>query len=185
MKNIENGHFHHTLLSALSCDFWWLWPGVLVSICSLDSLVSWCAEQITQPCGVKVTVEGQEFEPWISCMICISFTWGKLFIKLWFKVRLSEMMCRTCHSTMPTKNHSHSRRLPVLAFNFVFSPDLLYCWKDFHLTYAKCWPQWDDMHNIINLLVQAQGHNWRSWLWAFYFMTAQYLLHAWKDFHER
>ena len=46
MKNIKNGHFHHTLVSALSCVLMMAVAGgrggggVLVSICSLDSLVS-------------------------------------------------------------------------------------------------------------------------------------------------
>ena len=39
MKKIENGNFHHTLMSALSCVLLMAMAGVLVSICSLDSLV--------------------------------------------------------------------------------------------------------------------------------------------------
>ena len=39
MKKIENGNFRHTLLSALSCVLLMALAGVLVSICSLDSLV--------------------------------------------------------------------------------------------------------------------------------------------------
>ena len=40
MKKIENGNFHHTLVSALSCVLLMAVAGVLVSICSLDSLVT-------------------------------------------------------------------------------------------------------------------------------------------------
>ena len=39
MNNIENGHFHHTVMPALSCVSMMAVAGVLVSICSLDSLV--------------------------------------------------------------------------------------------------------------------------------------------------
>ena len=39
MKKIGNGNFHHTLVSALSCVLLVAVAGVLVSICSLDSLV--------------------------------------------------------------------------------------------------------------------------------------------------
>ena len=38
-------------------------------------------------------------KPWISCPLYISFTPGRIFIKLWLNVRLSEMMCRTHDST--------------------------------------------------------------------------------------
>ena len=38
MKNIENGHFHHTLFSALICVLVMAVAGVLVGTCSLDKL---------------------------------------------------------------------------------------------------------------------------------------------------
>ena len=62
-----------------------------------------CAELITQPCRhkVKVTVQGHRFGPWISCPLCISYTSGRIFFKLWSNVHLSEMTCRISNSTMP------------------------------------------------------------------------------------
>ena len=56
-----------------------------------------CAELITQPCQhkVKVTVQAHRFEPWISCPLCISYTSGRIFFKLWSNVHLSETMCRS------------------------------------------------------------------------------------------
>ena len=64
-----------------------------------------CAELITQPCRhkVKVTVQGHRFLPWISCPLCISYTIGRFFFKLWSNVHYSEMMCRINNSTMPAK----------------------------------------------------------------------------------
>ena len=47
-----------------------------------------CAEPITQPCGLtdKVTVEDNEFELWILCLLHISFTPGRIFFKRWSNV---------------------------------------------------------------------------------------------------
>ena len=69
-----------------------------------------CAEPITQPCRlkVKVTVEGHKFEPCIWCRLHISFTPGRIFFKLWSNVCLSEAMCRTHNSSMPTQGQGHS-----------------------------------------------------------------------------
>ena len=74
--------------------------------------VSQCVEPVSQPCRlkVKVTVQGHGFEPWISCPLCISFTPGRIFFKLWSYVCLIETMCRTHHSTMPTQGQGHSSR---------------------------------------------------------------------------
>ena len=58
---------------------------------SLFTSVGQCAEPITQPCRlVKVIIESHKFEPWISCLLHISFTPGRIFIKLWSNVCLSE-----------------------------------------------------------------------------------------------
>ena len=59
--------------------------------------VGQCAEPITQPCElkVKVTFEGQEFEPWIWCRLHVSFTPRRIFFKRWSNVCLSETICRT------------------------------------------------------------------------------------------
>ena len=94
-----------------------------------------CTEP-TQPCRfkVKVTIEGHEFEPLISCSLLISWTLWKIFIKLWPNVRLSETMCRTYNSAMPTQGHGHGHnwRSRVWTFDFVSAPYLVYPWKDFH-----------------------------------------------------
>ena len=91
------------------------------------------AELIIQPCWhkVKVTVQGHRFEPWISCPLCISYTSGRIFFKLWSNVHLSEMMCRINNSTMPTQGQGRSSRSWVWALNFVSTLYLLYPWEDF------------------------------------------------------
>ena len=67
--------------------------------------VRWCAELITQTCRhkVKVTVQVHRFQPWISFLLCISYTSGRIFFKLLSNVRLSETMCRI------NLNHADSR----------------------------------------------------------------------------
>ena len=64
MKRIENGNFHHTLVSALSCVLLMAVAGVLVSKCSLDSLVmqrfnvSGCQKMISgTKCYISTTIE--------------------------------------------------------------------------------------------------------------------------------
>ena len=120
--------FHVLSISPLPLEGFSLYFGQMLA------LAGWCAERIAQPWRFKVkfTAEDQEFESWNSCLNNISFIREKIFIKLWSNVRLCEMMCRTLHLTMPTKSHDHNWRLPVWAFNFLFSPDLLYPWKNFH-----------------------------------------------------
>ena len=120
--------FHVLSISPLPLEGFSLYFGQMLA------LAGWCAERIAQPWRFKVKfkAEDKKFEPWNSCSNNISFTRWKIFIKLWSNVRPSEMMCRTLHSTMPTKSRDHNWRLPVWAFNFVFSPDLLYPWKNFH-----------------------------------------------------
>ena len=95
--------------------------------------VRWCAELITQPCRhkVKITVQGHRSEPWISCSLCISYTSGRIFFKLWSNVYLSETMCRINNSTMPTQGQDHSSRSWVIALNFLTALYLLYPGEDF------------------------------------------------------
>ena len=111
--------------------------------------VRWCAALITQPCWhkVKVTVQGHRFEPWISCPLCISYTSGRIFFKLWSNVHLSETMCRISNSIVPTQGDDHSSRSWVWALNFVSALYLLYPWEDFLKTLVKCSPQWDNVQN--------------------------------------
>ena len=100
-----------------------------------------CAELITQPCWhkVKVTVQGHRFEPWISCLLCISFTSGRVFFKLWSNVHLSEMMCRVNNSTMPTQGQGHSWRSWVWALNIYLMSALylLYPLEEFFYSLVK------------------------------------------------
>ena len=67
----------------------------------------------------------------LSSPLHISWTCLKIFIKLWLNVRLSESMCRTRKSTMPTQGQGHRSRSWVWVLNFVSAPYLLYPWKDF------------------------------------------------------
>ena len=55
-----------------------------------------CSEPMTHLCilKVKVTVKGHRINPWISCLLHISFTCIRIFIKLWSN-DLSETVCRT------------------------------------------------------------------------------------------
>ena len=82
--------------------------------------LSRCAEPISQSCQLKVKVTGQGhgFEPWISCPLHISYTPGRIFFKLWSYVCLSETMCRTHKSTMPTQGQGH--HVKVIGFSFEF-----------------------------------------------------------------
>ena len=84
------------------------------------ALVRWCVEPITQRCRlkVKVTIEGH---PSLSCLLHISWTLWKIFMKLWSNVCLSEAMCRTHNSSMPTQGQGHSKRSWVWALNFMFT----------------------------------------------------------------
>ena len=81
----------------------------------MSASVSPCAEPISQPCQLKVKVTGQGygFESWISCPLHISYTRGRIFFKLWSYVCLSETMCRTYNSTMPTQGQGNSSRSQV------------------------------------------------------------------------
>ena len=62
--------------------------GFSLNFGQMFTLVKRCAESVTQPCRLKVTVQGHGFEPWISCPLCISFTPGRIFSKLWSNVHL-------------------------------------------------------------------------------------------------
>ena len=105
----------------------------------LGQLEPWCQLK------VKVTIEGHKFEPWISCQRHISFTPGRIFIKLWSNVHLSEIMCRTHNSTMPTQDQGHNWRSRVWAFNFVSAPYsftsgriFIKFWSNIWLSAMKC-----------------------------------------------
>ena len=147
--------------------------------------VSRCAEPISQPCQLKVKVTGQGhgFEPWILCPLHISYTPGRIFFKLWSYVCLSETMCRTHNSTMPTQGQGHSSTSRVWTLNFVsalisYTSGRIFfkLWSNGHLSKTMC------RINKSTMPTQGQGHSSRSWLWAFNFVSALYLLYLWEDF---
>ena len=79
---------------------------------------------MAQHAGYKVTIEGHEFEPFFfSCPFLISFTPGRIFIDLYSNVHLSETLCKTYVSAMPTQGQGHSWRRQ-LSFRLPF------CWKE-------------------------------------------------------
>ena len=100
------------------------------------TLVTRCAESITQPCQlkVKVRVQGHWFEPWISCPLCISFTPGRIISKRWSNFHLWDDVQNTLlsHEDSRTKSqfkiaslspelrvHSISP-LPLEGFSYTF-----------------------------------------------------------------
>ena len=133
--------------------------------------VSRCAEPISQPCQLKVTGQGHWFEPWISCPLHISYTPGRIFFKLSSYVCLSEMVCRTHNSTMPTQGQGHSSRSQVWALNFVSALHLLYQWKDFlYLNFGQMFTlvRWcaESITQPCRLKVKVtvQGHGFEPWI---------------------
>ena len=72
------------------------------------TLLRRCSESITQPCRLKVRVRVQYhgFEPWISRPLCISFTPGRIFSKLWSNVHLRDDVQN------PKLSHGDSRTRP-------------------------------------------------------------------------
>ena len=135
--------------------------------------VSRCAEPISQSCQLKVKVTGQGdgFEPWISCPLHISYTPGRIFFKLWSYVCRSETMCRTHNSTMLKQGQGHSSRSQVWALNFV------------SLNFGQMFTcgTMCRTHNSA-METQGQGHSSRSRVWALNFVSTRYLLYPWKDF---
>ena len=104
-----------------------------------------CAELITQPCRhkVKVTVQGHRFEPWISCPLCISYTSGRIFFKLWSNVHLSETMCRINNSIMPAQGQGQGHRFePWIScpLYIPFTPRRIFSklWSNVHLGGTMC-----------------------------------------------
>ena len=69
--------------------------------------LSFCGGGYSCPsdCLVKVTIEGHLS---LSCLLHISWTLWKIFMKLWSNVCLSEAMCRTHNSSMLTQGQGHS-----------------------------------------------------------------------------
>ena len=120
----------------------------------------------------KVTVQGHGFEPWILCPLCISFTPGRIFSKLWSNVHLSGTICRIHNSALWTWGQGHSWRSWVnLEFGVgSISPLPL---EGFSLNIGQMFAsvRWCADYNSA-MLNQGQGHNWRSPVWALNFEAA-------------
>ena len=142
--------------------------------------VGQCAEPITQPSRlkVKVTVEGHEFEPWISCGFHISFTPGRIFFKRWSTVCLSEVICRThqlCWFKVKVTIEGHQFEPWILRPLSCHSDCLVKFGSNVCLSEMVCRTYNSTMQT------QCQGHNWKS---SISFLFAPYLLNPLKDFHE-
>ena len=61
----------------------------------------------------------------------IFFTTERIFIKLWSNVHLSEIICRTHNSAMPTQSQIHDSGSRDWNLNFASTSYLLYPWMDF------------------------------------------------------
>ena len=107
-----------------------------------------CAESITQPCRlkIKVTVQGHGFEPWISCPLCISFTPGRIFSKLWSNVHLWDDVQNPYlnHGALRTRSQFKVVRLSSKFRVHSISPLSL---EGFSFNLVKCLPQWNDVQN--------------------------------------
>ena len=90
-----------------------------------------CAEHMTQLWSVEVnvTVQGHRIYPWSWCLLHISRTLCKFFIKLHPNVPLSETICRSNASASKTlKGHGHiSRSWYMLTLQF----SVCLCLNDF------------------------------------------------------
>ena len=115
----------------------------------------------------------------LSCVLHISWTLWKIFIKLWSNVRLSELMCRNHKSTMPTQGQGHGFEPSVFCqLHISYTPGRVFfkLWSYVCLSETMC-----RTHNS-TMPTQGQGHSSRSQVWALNFMSALYLLYQWKDF---
>ena len=83
----------------------------------------------------------------LSCLLHISWTLWKIFMKPLSNVCRSEMMCRTYNSTMLTQGQGHNWRSQVWPFISHPLHISLYPLNDFHFTLVKCLPKWDHVQN--------------------------------------
>ena len=81
-------------------------PVELVSLYFIQMflLVRQCAEPMTQlqRLKVKVTVKGHRLYPWILCLLNISWTLWKIFMKFWSNAYLIKALCWALDSTTQT-----------------------------------------------------------------------------------
>ena len=144
--------------------------------------VSRCAEPISQPCQLKVKVIDHGFELWISCLLHISFSPGRISFKLWSYVCLSETMCRNHNLTMPTQGQSHNSRSQVWALNFTSALYPIPV-EGFSLNFGQMFTLVRRCaESITQPCRQGQGHSSRSWVWSLNFMSTLYFLYTWEDF---
>ena len=91
---------------------------------------------------VKVTVQGHGIYPWSSCLLHISWTFWKIFIKLQPNVPLGEKVCWNISSANKTQCQGHfSRSQDFLTLNLVSNSYLLSDFNNFYWTSYKCSPQ--------------------------------------------
>ena len=160
----------------------------MVSFTSLIVLSHWAKQRCnTHSSGAWEGIIGMaHISPPVSflCPLHISWTFWKIFIKLWSNVCLSETMCRTHNSTMPTRGQGHNGRSRVWAFNFASSSYPWTLWKIFIQLWSNvCLSETMCRAHNSTMPTQGQGHIWRSHVWAFNFISTPYLLYAWEDFY--
>ena len=117
----------------------------------------------------------------LSWPLHISWTLWKIFIKLWSKVCLSESMCRTHKSTMPTQHQGHGFEPWIscpLHISYTPGRTFFKFWSYVCLSETMC-----RTHNS-TMPTQGQGHGSRSHVWALNFVSALYLLYQWKIFFK-
>ena len=125
----------------------------------------------------KVTVQGHGFEPWFLCPLCISFTPGRIFSKLWSLGQCAEPITQLCGLKVKVTIEGHELEPWIWCqLHISFTPGRIFfkCWSNVCLSEMMC-----RTHNSA-MLTQGQGHNWRS---AVSFLFAPYLLKPLKDFH--
>ena len=156
-------------------DFHNFLSNVLLSetMCRFHDLVCWLK--------VKVTTEGHEFEPLISCLSHISFTPIRIFIIFLSNVLLSETMCRfhdsVCWLKVKVTIEGHEFEPLILCRSHIsFTPIRIFIIFFF---FCQMFCQWDDVQiPWLSMLAQSQGHNWRSRVWTFDFLSAPYVLYT-------
>ena len=134
----------------------------------------------TSPLKVNVTVESHVFEPLILCLLRISFTLGRIFIKFWTNVRLgkrcAEPITQPCKVKVTIEDHEIEPwfSCPLHIFS---TPCRIFIniWLSVGLSEMM------RRNNNSNMPIQGQVQNW-SHVWTLNFVSAQYLLYHWRIF---